>query len=218
MNKSKLICVICRGFNKFFDAPKADGRTPVTFRTAIVIKKRDFYDEWDVYDALFWRIIQRITIDLNASIRIICPESETGEMQSLEELRTWQKKQAASDPEFGMDVPTEIRFMKGTSILCLMTLEDWSDIGKVEPYSCSYTFSFYSYEKEIDESINGSIKAQLSNEEEVGEIRTAQECTSPQWYWSIFAMIKSDKFLICVGLSVLVVIALVMIYQRCVSM
>lgn len=124
MNKSKLICVICRGFNKFFDAPKADGRTPVTFRTAIVIKKRDFYDEWDVYDALFWRIIQRITIDLNASIRIICPESETGEMQSLEELRTWQKKQAASDPEFGIDVPTEIRFMKGTSILCLMTLED----------------------------------------------------------------------------------------------
>ena len=37
---NKLICVICRGFNKFFDAPKADGRTLVTFRTAIVIKKR----------------------------------------------------------------------------------------------------------------------------------------------------------------------------------
>ena len=43
MNKSKLICVICRGFNKFFDAPKADGRTPVTFRTAIVIKKNEIF-------------------------------------------------------------------------------------------------------------------------------------------------------------------------------
>ena len=80
----------------------------------------------------------------------------------MEELRAWQKQQDATDPEFGIDVPTEIRFIKGDDVLCLMTLEDWSDIGKVEPYSCSYTFSFYSYREKVHALINDSIVAQLS--------------------------------------------------------
>ena len=50
---NKLACVICRGFNKFFEAPKVDGKTTATSRTAIVVKKSDFYDEWDVYDAMY---------------------------------------------------------------------------------------------------------------------------------------------------------------------
>ncbi len=209
--RDKLTCVICRGFNKFFDVPKVDGKTPATFRTAFAIKMRDFDDEWGLYDALFWRIIHRITIDLNASIRILCPESETGEMQSLEELRIWQKEQAASDSEFGIDVPTEIRFLKGGSLLCLMSLEDWSDIGKPEPYSLSYTFSFYSYEKEIDESVNGSIASQLSIEKEAGEIKAFQECNSPKWYWPLLDIIKGDSFFICAGFSILALFAIVMI-------
>ena len=208
MNKSKLICVICRGFNKFFDAPKAYGERLVAFRTAIVIKKHDFYDEWEVYDALFWRIVRSVARGLNASIRIRCPESESGEMHSLEELRDWQRDQTAIDSEFGIDVPTEIRFLQDDNLLCLMSLEDRSDIGNVEPYSSSYTFSFYSYENGIDKAVNDSIKAQLSQEEEAVEIRTAQECTSPKWYWPLFAKIKSDWFLICVGFSVLVVFAI----------
>ncbi len=53
MSKNKINCAVCHGFNNFFDVPKADGKTPATFRTAIVIKKKEFYDEWDVYDALF---------------------------------------------------------------------------------------------------------------------------------------------------------------------
>ena len=131
VNKSKLICVICRGFNKFFDAPKAYGERLVAFRTAIVIKKHDFYDEWEVYDALFWRIVRSVARGLNASIRIRCPESESGEMHSLEELRDWQRDQTAIDSEFGIDVPTEILFLQDDNLLCLMSLEDWSDIGNV---------------------------------------------------------------------------------------
>jgi len=214
VNKSKLTCVICRGFNKFFEAPKVDGKTTATSRTAIVVKKSDFYDEWDVYDAMFWRIVQRITFDLDATIRIRCPESESMEMKSLEELRAWQKQQAATDPEFGIDVPTEIRFIKGDDVLCLMTLEDWSDIGKVEPYSCSYTFSFYSYQGKVDALINDSIVAQLSQEEGVFEVKTIHESASTRWCWPILNTIKSENFLIYVGLGVLILFALVMTLQR----
>lgn len=218
MNRNKIMCVICRGFNKFFDVPKVDGKALATFRTAIIIKKRGFYDEWEVYDALFWRIVRSVALGLNASVNIKCPGSESGEMHSLEELRDWQRQQAANDSEFMIDVPTEISFLRGNSPLCLMSLEDWSDIGKIEPYSCSYTFSFYSYGKGIDESINGSIMAQLSSEEEVGEINAVQECASPKWYWPFLAMIKSDNFFIGVGFGVLIVFALVMIFQRWISM
>jgi len=143
----------------------------------------------------FWRVIQRIALDLDASISIRHSESKTGEMQSLEELRTWQKQQTEKDLEFGIDVPTEIRFLRDGRLLCLTSLEDWSDIGKPEPYSLSYTFSFYSYEKEIDESINNSIAAQLSQDEEVGGFRTFQECNSPKWYLS-YNPHSSSKFLI----------------------
>ena len=214
MNNNKLACVICRGFNKFFEAPKVDGKTTATSRTAIVVKKSDFYDEWDVYDAMFWRIVQRITFDLDATIKIRCPESESMEMKSLEELRAWQKQQAATDPEFGIDVPTEIRFIKGDDVLCLMTLEDWSDIGKVEPYSCSYTFSFYSYQEEVDALINDSIVAQLSQECGVCEVKTIHESPTPKWYWPVFNTIKSEDFLFYVWFGVLLLFALVMTLQR----
>ena len=114
------------------------------------------------------------------------------------------------DSELGIDVPTEIRFMKGTSTLCLMTLEDWSDIGKVEPCSCSYTFSFYSYENGMDKTVNDSIVTQLSQEEELGEIKAIQECASPKWYWPLLDMVRSDKFFIYGGFSVLAMFATVM--------
>ena len=206
VNRNKLTCIICRGFNKFFDLPKVDGKTPAPFRTAFTIKKRYFDEEWGSYDAFFWRVIQRISLDFNTSIRIRCPESEAGEMLSLAELRRWQKHQAATDSEFGIDVPTEIRFLKDDNLLCLMTLEDWSDIGKVEPYSCSYTFSFYSCENGIDKAVNDSIKAQLLSEKDVGEIKAVQECTSPQWYWPLLDVIKSQNFYIWGAILLLILV------------
>lgn len=217
VNRNKTTCVLCHGFNNFFEPPKFDGENPATSRTAVVIKKCDFYDDWGVYDAMFWRIIQRISFGLNATIRIRFPESKSGEMKSLKELRAWRKQQAATDPEFGIDAPTEIRFIKGDSVLCFMTLEDWSDIGRIEPYSCSYTFSFYSYEKSVDALINDSIATQLSQEEAVAEVKTINELVSPKWYWPILNTIKSENFLIYVGLSVLVLFAIAMILQRWLS-
>lgn len=211
MRRNKITCIICQGFNHYFDVPKVVGRKPATHRTAIVIKMMDFDDEWDVYDAMFWRIVQRIALDLNASIRIQHPESGADEMQSLEELRSWQKQQAATDSEFVIDMPTEIRFFNGDGLLCLMTLEDWSATDKIEPYSCSYTFSFYSDKKGVDESINDSITTQLSHEEKVGEIITFHECNSPKWYWPLLNIFRGDAFFYCAGLGVLAVFAIVMI-------
>lgn len=95
-----------------------------------------------------------------------------------------------------------------------MTLEDWSDIGKVEPYSCSYTFSFYSCGGKIDALINDSIVAQLSQEADVCEVKTIHESASPKWYWPILNTIKSENFFIYVGLGVLILFALVMILHR----
>ena len=61
---------ICHGFNNYFEPPKLIGEHHVMFRTAIVIKKRDSYDEWDVYDDLFWRMVGAIVAKVADSYRI----------------------------------------------------------------------------------------------------------------------------------------------------
>ena len=61
---------ICHGFNNYFEPPKFIGGHRVVFRTAVVIKKRDFYDEWDVYDDLFWRMVVAIAAEIADAYRI----------------------------------------------------------------------------------------------------------------------------------------------------
>ena len=55
---------ICHGFNNHFESPKFIGEHRVVFRTAVVIKKRDFYDEWDVDDDLFWRMVVTVATEI----------------------------------------------------------------------------------------------------------------------------------------------------------
>lgn len=193
MSNNKQLCIICRGFNNNFDVPRVDGKGAAQFRTAIIIKKKDFYDGWEVYDAFLWRIVQRIISDLDATILIKCPESEFGLVKSLDELREWQKQQAAEDPDFGIDAPTEVRFFNRESFLCLMLLEDWSDIGKIEPYACSYTYSFYSYDVKVDAKVSASLERALDVDSEMVSVSHIQEEPFPKWYWPLINKLKSSN-------------------------
>jgi hypothetical protein len=181
----KGISIICHGFNEHFEVPKIDGKVKATFRTAIVIKKRDFYDEWDVYDNLAWRVINGVAKALSASMQIDCPEPSEEHLSSFEELRQWQDKQSQTDPDFALEPPTQIRFYAKKTLLCLMSLEDWSDIWTIEPYLGSFTFSFYSYDSEINAKVTEAITNQLEAEPEISEVRTVYEATAPKWYWAI---------------------------------
>ena len=40
------------------------------FRTAVIIKKRDCYDKWDVYDDLFWRMVAIAVAEMADDYRI----------------------------------------------------------------------------------------------------------------------------------------------------
>lgn len=120
-------------------------------------------------------------------------------------------QQVAVDPEFGIDVPTEIRFLNGDVMTCLMTLEDWSDRGKVEPYSCSYAFSFYSYSEKVNELFQNTIRAQLLQEDEVDAVKVFHEHDSPKWYWSFLDMVKGGTFRIYASLGTLALLAIAML-------
>ena len=95
-----------------------------------------------------------------------------------------------------------------------MELEDWSDVGKVEPYSCSYTFSFYSHDVNVNEKIGNELQKFLSSEKAISGVSEVYEVPQPKWYWPILNTIKSEDFLVYVGFSVLILFALVMILQR----
>lgn len=188
--------VICQGFNNHFKAPKDIGGMPVQFRTAVVIKKRDFFDEWEVYDALFWRITGRVSEEISDSIRISVFDCETKPFTTLSKLRAWQAQQQISDSEFVLEPPREIEFFSENKPVCLMELEDWSDIGKPEPYACSFTFSFYCSSIITNAKVKDAINEQLTKDPEISGITTEFESKAPRWYWPIINTIKSTKFFI----------------------
>lgn len=176
MSRNKIKIFICRGFNDNFGVPEIDNGVRARYRTAVVVKKNDWRDEWDDYDALVWRIIQNVADDLSAEMKISCPEHESGYVTSLSQWREWY----AENENNVLDTPTEILFIKEGRTLCFMRFEDWSDVGKIEPYAVSYTYSFYSYDSSIDNKLAKSVRARLTDDLDAGEIIENKECPSPK--------------------------------------
>lgn len=69
-------------------------------------------------------------------------------------MEALSRNAAKEDSEFEENTPSEITFLKGGVPICLMMLEDWSDIGKIEPYTASYTYSFYCCDANMDMMIS----------------------------------------------------------------
>jgi len=203
--------VICRGFNNYCDMPKFIGKRRIMFRTSVVIKKRNCFDEWDVYDDLFWRMETAVSVAVADGCRIKAMDQTAPIFCAFSEFRAWQSEQKASDPEFVVEPPGEIEFFSVDKPICLMEFEDWSDIVKHEPYACSFTFSFYSDNKNVNARIEALLHRFLLADKEISEITTVNECPSPKWYWPLLNVMKSDGFFICVGLVALVLFAIVML-------
>ena len=202
---------ICHGFNNHFESPKFIGEHRVVFRTAVVIKKRDFYDEWDVYDNLFWRMVVAVATEIADAYCIKVTDQTAPTFDSVSELRAWQTHQEEVDFEFVLDPPGEIDLFSESVPICHMELEDWSDIVKYEPYACSYTFSFYSYNGDVNAKIGNALHKFLSSDKEISAISVVNESPRPKWYWPFLDVLKSDTFFIYAGFCILVFFAIAVI-------
>ena len=211
MKRSSGQSFICHGFNNYFEHQKFIGEHRVMFRTAVVVKKRDFYDEWDVYDDLFWRMVDVIVAEIADSYRIKVIDQRAPTFDSVSEFRAWQSLQKETDSEFVLDPPGEIDLFSAGVPICHMEFEDWSDIGKVEPYSCSYTFSFYSHDENVNAKIGKALHKFLSSDIDISGVSEIFELPRPKWYWPLLNVIKSDTFFYYVGFVVLILFAIVMI-------
>lgn len=201
MKQDKINTCICRGFNGNFDIPLIGDGSRAKFRTAVVLKKINHNDDWEVYDGLFWRIVQKVSDRLSAELEIRCAVSG---LESVESLLQWRKLQAEY-PEEGIDTPVEINFVRGEKPVCVMKHEDWSDVGKIEPYAISYTYSFYSLNSAIDNAIAESIRVRLLESEEVGKVEKCVERSAPKWYWSIVNSVDSTSLFIYISLGLMAV-------------
>ena len=177
----------------------------MTLRTAVVIKKRDFFDEWDVYDSFFWLMLESLSNKIADKMRIKALGCDSRTFATLDELRTWQAQQKSFDPEFDLEPPCEIEFFSEGCLVSMMKFENWSDIVKHEPYACSFTFSFYSDNLKTNAQIGDSLQHCLSSSQEITNVTHVQEEPEPKWFWPVMATLKSSKFLTYV---VLVLMAL----------
>lgn len=184
----------------------------MSLRTAIVLKKRDFFDKWNVYDGLFWRMVERVSVDISDKIRIKTLDEETPIFNSLSEFRAWQSQQKLSDSEFVIEPPSEMEFYSKGCLVCLMKFENWSDIVKHEPYACSFTFSFYSDNLRVNYRIGESLQAFLSATPEISRTTNIKESPAPKWYWPLIDTLKSDKYFIYGIVSLMAVSTAVIIF------
>lgn len=182
--KSNITAILCRGFNKYFDVPLLGYRRKATCRTAVVVKKNDFHDEWSDYADLFVELIGRVAVALKARIGLRTSDMSAGVFPSVSKWREWCECQIASDPEcFGLEPITEVSFELGVQVSVLMSMEDWSDIGGDEPYSCSFTYSFYSCDRSVDEGVADVVRRFLESAAQVSTYKVVTESSSPKWYW-----------------------------------
>lgn len=208
---------ICHGFNNYCESPKFIGEHRVMFRTAVVIKKRDFYDEWDVYDDLFWRMVVAIATEIGDAYRIKVMDQTAPAFDSVSELRAWQSLQKETDSEFFPDPPGEIDLFSVGASICQMEFEDWSDIGKYEPYACSYTFSFYSYDENVNAKIGTVLQKFLSSEKAISGVLEVCEVPQPKWYWPLVNIARRPNFFEYAMFSLMALAAIILIITSALS-
>ena len=193
--KNDLVTFLCRGFNRYFDVPRLCHGRKAVFRTAVVTKKKDFHDEWHDYDALIVDAAERVSAALGAQMEVRVSELSAGPFPSFANWREWCDRQMDVDPEcIGPEPITEVWFKTGGDVVGLMSWEDWSDVGKFEPYAVSYTYSFYSLDADVDEKIFLCLSGLLDQHESVSSVSHVVESHSPRWYWKPLDFLRSLIF------------------------
>ena len=190
VERTNVTSVICRGFNNYFPIPSIGESKRAKFRTAVVLKKVDWLDPWGMYAPVFSRVVQNVSDTLAAAIQIDCPDVPSGFVGSFSELRDVEARLMTKDHEYQPIAPSEIRFFCDGEIVCRMDLEDWSDVGKIEPYALSYTYSFYSFDIKVDADVARVVRQQLESESCISEVVVFKEIDRPKWYWPLLTALR----------------------------
>lgn len=188
--RTHVTSAICRGFNNYFPVPSVGKDGHAKFRTAVVLKKVDWLDSWGMYAAVFSRIVQAVSETLTATMQIDCPDVPRGYVGSFTELNDVEARLMMEDPEYQPDAPSEIRFLRDDEVVCMMSFEDWSDVGKIEPYALSYTCAFYSSVSTVDTDVARVVRQQLESESCISAIGMFKELDRPKWYWPLLTALR----------------------------
>jgi hypothetical protein len=92
-----------------------------------------------------------------------------------------------------LDEPTEIRIIKENEVICIISLENWSDSPDPHPYNWSYTYSFYTNDEQIDKTINKILSSSINSISSIELVDTIQEYPKPIWYWKYMGFLKILK-------------------------
>lgn len=173
---------ICKGFNRYCSTPKLNEHKKQMFRTALIIKKEDFYDNWEItYNNIFWEFINNLVVNMSADLEIVEVDNSSLYVPFNSWENTFKSKTNISVDE--LDEPTEIRIIKENEVICIISLENWSDSPDPHPYSWSYTYSFYTNDEQIDKTIYETLISQVKSISSVDLIDIIKEEPTPIWHW-----------------------------------
>lgn len=188
----KIETYICKGFNCYCSAPKLKDFRKQIFRTALIIKKEDFFDCWEItYNNIFWELINNLVANMTVDLEIVEIDNSSLYVPFDSWENTFKAKTNISGDE--LDEPTELRMIKGNKIICVISLENWSDSPSPHPYNWSYTYSFYTNNAQIDKTIYEILSSSIKTIPSVELIDTIQEYHKPIWYLKYKEFLESIK-------------------------
>lgn len=183
---------ICKGFNRYCSTPKLNEHKKQMFRTALIIKKEDFYDNWEItYNNIFWEFINNLVLNMSVDLEIVEVDNSSLYVPFNSWKNTFKSKTNISIDE--LDELTEIRIIKENEVICIISLENWSDSPDSHPYNWSYTYSFYTNDEQIDKTINKILSSSINSISSIELVDTIQEYPKPKWYWKYMGFLKILK-------------------------
>ena len=131
---------VVKGFYKHKSIPKAALADNLLYRFALIFHTDDpEAEDMEFPYHAFWQLFPRLTAAIqHDKLTISLDDCET---DSLAKLKTTVEQNNAEDP------PERCRLYLQNKLICLCETEFWVYCGGVQPYSDSYTISFYTNEK-----------------------------------------------------------------------
>ncbi len=164
MCNKKFEIIVVSGFNHATDVPIAYADSKSFYRKALVFSPfLNLCKDNDFIQSVICHLadILKYFYDYLKCNDILIYHNDRISFSNLQEYFMWLEEIKNSENNF--DAPCEIRFYKNRILICIMVTEFWCRCGGSYPYSDSFTFSFYTNNRFIKDTVSTAIYNALAS-------------------------------------------------------
>ena len=190
--KNKINAYICQGFSPFFIPIKMDLFRKSKFRTALIVKRVSFLDDFSIYATFFKSIIEFFLEKFETKVEFsnnhyIAIKTYNNLLDLMSSVSIKNKAQRTYNP-------IKFKFIKDRNTNFILSVEDWTDIDQIDVYNSSWVLSFYSNKENINNEIIKYINEFINkNSNTVNIVKRIDEFKQPNLIWFFLNNLWKNK-------------------------